>query len=112
MLGKQDDTSEELPHILGAGSVMGWRVRWGQRQATVDFMVGGQGAGMVAGAGAGWGQAEQSLCQRLGVLNAPQTLQRKEQPVNWTLWEPGQPPLQLWLSSSAHPCSDCLLALC
>lgn len=51
----------------------------GLPQATVDAVVdGGEGFGMVLGTVCG--QAEQSLCKNLGVINAPQTLGKMAQP--------------------------------
>lgn len=76
VLGKRG-TSGELPHaLLEVSSVIGVAHELG----TTSGNRLGHGEGMGLEPGAGCGQAEQSLCRDLGVINAPQTFGRKEQP--------------------------------
>lgn len=56
--------------------------------------------GVGIGPGAGCVQAEQSLCQDLGVINAPLALGRKDQPGLLDVGEQGQPLLPVLVGST------------
>lgn len=75
MLGKPHDTSGELPRVLlGSSSVIGVAHALGPTSGNSRLHGWGR---------RGWGMlwpGQSSHCQDLGVLNAPHTLERKEQP--------------------------------